>query len=461
MKKAQYNSVTKILPILFSCGLIVFAASSCKKNESERALEKPDVTIQTSDKTISDWASFFPDGLMDSDGVDVPLERLEGKLVGLYFSASWCAPCHLFSPHLIEFQDQYKEHFEVVLVGRDGVKEKQLEYMKEYDMPFPTTKWANGKNTQSNNLKDKYKATSIPRLVILSSEGQLVIDNAREAIQSTPEDVAELFTNKRKLDELVAANAKILAKQANEAQIELQNKIQTYTRALQEKFPPLDEGHKTTQIAHYTFDSTADDSLEESPAFTLENTTYEDGALNLNGHYFPRDGGYRASLSLADLLYTQFSIGQEFLIREHADVASKSTTIVVGGRSFRWFGLRCNQDGKIELFLNNGRFAHTLSGAEVSLNEWNRVLTSVDLYEGVVKIWFNGKLLPEVKIPEDFILDVIASQAIERDKNFHFTNHSTSETLDGLVDDVVIYDGSLSDTEIVQEAASFGSRWSN
>ena len=450
-KTSRFNSVIKALPILISCGLIVFAVSSCKKDGNGNYQEKPGNKTQTSDKTISAWASFLPDGLMDSDGVDVSLEHLKGKIVGLYFSASWCSPCHSFTPHLVKFRNQYKEYFEVILVGRDYSKEKQLDYMKEYNMPFPSGKWANGKNTQSNNLKEKYNVNGIPRLVILSSEGQVIIDNARDDIQSTPENVAELFTNKRKLDELVAEQAKA-------AQIELQNKSQNYIKVLQEKFPPLDQNHKTTRIAHYTFDSTADDSLKKSPAFTLENTTYQNGALSLNGIYSGSDNGYEANVFLADLDYTQFSIGQEFLIREHAN---ETTTIIVGGRGYRWFGLKCNPKGEMELFLNNGRFTCNLPDAKVTSNEWNRVLSSVDLYQGIIRIWFNGKLLPEVKLPEGFMLEVIDSKYVERDKNFQFTNYSNKETLDGLVNNVVIYDGPLSEAQIAQEAASFGSRWMN
>ena len=59
------------------------------------------------------------------------------------------------------------------------------------------------------------------------------------------------------------------------------------------------------------------------------------------------------------------------------------------------------------------------------------------------------------------MLDVIATQFAERDTNFNFTNYSNSETLDGLVDNVVVFDGPLSAAEMDKEAVSFGSRWIN
>ncbi|TWU38854.1 hypothetical protein Q31b_39320 [Novipirellula aureliae] len=61
-------------------------ASSCRKRVDEPSLAGDE--IQSSERTASVWDSVFPDGLVDEDGVDVPREHLEGKVVGLYFSAS-------------------------------------------------------------------------------------------------------------------------------------------------------------------------------------------------------------------------------------------------------------------------------------------------------------------------------------------------------------------------------------
>lgn len=436
-------------------GFTVFGASLCLAQAA--APELTGDTNKASETKGSAWASIFPDGLMDSKGVDVPLERLEGKLVGLYFSASWCAPCHRFTPILAKFKNQYKENFEVVLVGRDSVKAKQLGYMEKHNMPFPSTKWSEGKNAQSDNLAEKHKVNAIPRLVILSSKGQLIMDDARNAIESTPENVTELFTNKEKRNKLVVANAEKLAQQDEAAQVELQNKIKKYKEALQETFPVHGEDHKTTRFAHYTFDATADDSLKKSPAFTLENAPYQGGALSLNGKFYPKDNGYIANAFFSDLSYTQFSLGHEFLVR---DLNKRiPTAIIVGGKGYRWFGLKCDAKGGMELFFNNGRFSRKIPDVKIAPNEWNRILSSVDLHQGVVKIWLNGKLLPEVKLPEDFMLDVMITAAVDREKNFLFKNYSNREAIDGLVDNLVIYDGSFSDTEIAKEAEDFGSRW--
>ncbi|MDD5199004.1 MAG: thioredoxin-like domain-containing protein [Terrimicrobiaceae bacterium] len=57
-----------------------------------------------------------------------------------YYSASWCGPCHRFTPDLIQFYRKMKgrnSSFEVILSPSDKTLEDEIAYMKEMRMPWP------------------------------------------------------------------------------------------------------------------------------------------------------------------------------------------------------------------------------------------------------------------------------------------------------------------------------------
>src|SRR5262245_983548 len=87
--------------------------------------------------TQATWEKFFPGGLINSQGEKVSSRVLEGKMVCLYFSASWCGPCKAVTPKLAALRDQAKGSLEVVLVSQDRSEAEQLKYMREAKMTWP------------------------------------------------------------------------------------------------------------------------------------------------------------------------------------------------------------------------------------------------------------------------------------------------------------------------------------
>ena len=60
--------------------------------------------------------------LAQGGNASVGKEALEGKTLGLYFSAHWCPPCRQFTPMLKQFYADYKAkdpNFEIVFVSGD------------------------------------------------------------------------------------------------------------------------------------------------------------------------------------------------------------------------------------------------------------------------------------------------------------------------------------------------------
>lgn len=130
------------------------------------------------------WQSFFPQGLIDSQGKAVDPKSLDGKIVALYFSAHWCPPCKAFSPVLVKFRDANSKDFEVVFVSADKDEASQFEYMKEVNMAWPTLKF---RSDAAEALVKKYNIEGIPTLIILNPKGEVLTADGRAEVESAPD----------------------------------------------------------------------------------------------------------------------------------------------------------------------------------------------------------------------------------------------------------------------------------
>jgi len=98
------------------------------------------------------------------------------KLIALYFSAHWCAPCRKFTPQLVEFYNrvtQQHPEFEIVFVSCDRSPFGMETYMRDTQMPWPAIDF--GKLPGKEALK-KYGGEEIPCLVVLDASGKVISD---------------------------------------------------------------------------------------------------------------------------------------------------------------------------------------------------------------------------------------------------------------------------------------------
>lgn len=95
----------------------------------------------------------------------------------IYYSASWCPPCKAFTPKLMQFYSQFRAKrslFEVILVSLDKSEQQMLGYMKSFGMPWPAIHYDQRFNV---NFLKQYTLNSIPRVIVLDSNGFPVLDN--------------------------------------------------------------------------------------------------------------------------------------------------------------------------------------------------------------------------------------------------------------------------------------------
>ncbi|PIA61944.1 hypothetical protein AQUCO_00200143v1 [Aquilegia coerulea] len=138
------------------------------------------------------------DFLVRNTGDQVKISELSGKTIALYFSASWCGPCHRFTPELTETYNQLspKNDFEVIFVSADRNEESFNEYFSK--MPWLAIPFSDSET--SKHLNELFDVNGIPHLVILNGSGKVLTDAgvgiiseyAIEAYPFTPERIEEL-----------------------------------------------------------------------------------------------------------------------------------------------------------------------------------------------------------------------------------------------------------------------------
>lgn len=96
------------------------------------------------------------------------------KYYMFYYTASWCGPCHKFTPSLVEFYNKNKPgnpEFEVVLITCDSDEKAMEGYAAEAKMPWPQLKLA---KTDKFKKEFKHPGGGIPNLVLTDLDGKII-----------------------------------------------------------------------------------------------------------------------------------------------------------------------------------------------------------------------------------------------------------------------------------------------
>lgn len=120
----------------------------------------------------------FPDfDEKDLAGQPLSIASRKGKVVLLDFWATWCMPCVMDMPQVIEvYQKHHAQGFEIIGISLDESRGRLESFLKEKDMTWPQyfdgLKW-------KNRLSTKYGVNSIPATYLLDREGKILAKDLR------------------------------------------------------------------------------------------------------------------------------------------------------------------------------------------------------------------------------------------------------------------------------------------
>jgi nucleoredoxin len=114
----------------------------------------------------------------------VDSKTVQGKYLGLYFSAHWCPPCRAFTPVLAEWYNSEKkpDNMDIVFVSADRSKAEFNDYFAT--MPFKALPFD---SEFKSSVPENFNISGYPTLIILAPDGSIVTKEGRKAIMDNPD----------------------------------------------------------------------------------------------------------------------------------------------------------------------------------------------------------------------------------------------------------------------------------
>lgn len=112
----------------------------------------------------------------DIAGLEVTLSKLKGKVVLLDFWATWCPPCRVEVPHLIEIQRQFSgQRFILLSVSLDRDLQAARKFVADKEMDWVhIIDWEAGRA-----IAEKYGVSYIPSTFVINRQGKIAATQLR------------------------------------------------------------------------------------------------------------------------------------------------------------------------------------------------------------------------------------------------------------------------------------------
>ena len=179
------------LIMLLMCGMLVFAPLACALDENlaeERPVAKK--TTKPAKKAMAE----VPELLSKATYLTRKKPNLKAKYYGFLRSASWCVPCQIFVPQLLEGYSKMKgAKLEVILLGQED-EAVVKKYMKEHKYNIPGVMPAELGSVPGLS----FEGLGFPSMCIVDADGNFVALSGGKNMQEWKKQIKEYEAEQRK-----------------------------------------------------------------------------------------------------------------------------------------------------------------------------------------------------------------------------------------------------------------------
>jgi thiol-disulfide isomerase/thioredoxin len=109
--------------------------------------------------------------LVDVDGTAFRLSDFSGKVVLIDFMATWCGPCILAMPDLLELRGEFGEELVIISIDVDPARETE-DKLREWRDEWGAD-WPHALDLEQPPVSRSFKVRAIPTIVIVDQEGKI------------------------------------------------------------------------------------------------------------------------------------------------------------------------------------------------------------------------------------------------------------------------------------------------